>query len=76
MNALSAVMCNLVGKTDGPVTNDTGGTSRGNAGGGGGSSDHDPTAERPITAGDQAGAGLLTATILLSLVIAAVLITK
>jgi len=60
MNALGALTSLLVEEevTMPPVTNATGGTSLGNAAGGG-----DPSVERvdkPITAADRAGAGILT----------------
>ncbi|KAJ6443420.1 Acyl-CoA dehydrogenase family member 10 [Purpureocillium lavendulum] len=76
MNALSAVMCNLLDGAAGPVTNSTGGTSNRNPGGGGGTTDHDPTAETPIVAGDRVGAGFVTAIVLCSLIAAALFVMR
>lgn len=63
MNVLAAVSALLVDHADPPVTQDTGGTSKGNpdAGRRGGSSD---IQHREITTGDKAGAGILTALLL------------
>lgn len=64
MSVLGAVSSQLIGGAKPPLTADTGGTSKGNpnAGSGGdGRFDHKP---RPITTGDRAGAGILTAVVL------------
>ncbi|KAI0012629.1 glycoside hydrolase family 76 protein [Xylariaceae sp. FL0662B] len=63
MNVLGAVSSLLIGKAKAPVTNSTGGTSAGNpdAGAGSDSLSNQPT---PITTGDRAGAGILTALVL------------
>lgn len=65
MNVLGAVSSLLVGKAKPPVTNATGGTSVGdpNAGAASDSFTHTST---PITTGDRAGAGILTALVLAS----------
>ncbi|KAI8959623.1 glycoside hydrolase family 76 protein [Daldinia sp. FL1419] len=67
MNVLGAVSSLLVGKTKPPVTMESGGTSEGdpNAGAGSDSFVHTPA---PITTGDRAGAGILTALVLASAV--------
>lgn len=64
MNVLSAVSTLLIGNSKAPVTNSTGGTSKGNPDAG--SRSHNPLEMRPITAGDKAGAGILTFIILAS----------
>jgi mannan endo-1,6-alpha-mannosidase len=66
MAAMSAVFVTLadltpVGK---PLTNSTGGTSKGNPNAGSGSH-HDTTLVKPATGSDRAGAGVLTALILI-----------
>jgi len=58
MNALSAVMYNLVADAAVPITANTGGTSVGNVGGG--SNDKHLGELAAITTGDRVGAGLLT----------------
>lgn len=69
MNALEVFQSNLADQVSGPLSNSTGGTSRGNpsagtgpdisSGGGGGGTGRFGT--EPITTGDKAGAGILTA---------------
>lgn len=62
MNVLAAVSTLLVDNVDPPVTADSGGTSKGDPNAGSGSVfDRDL---RPITTGDRAGAGILTALVL------------
>ncbi|KAM0333394.1 hypothetical protein ACHAQA_002055 [Verticillium albo-atrum] len=59
MNVLSAVSSLLIGNAKAPLTNSTGGTSKGDANAGADSQDimeH----QKPITTGDRAGAGILT----------------
>ncbi|KAL2202626.1 mannan endo-1,6-alpha-mannosidase [Sarocladium strictum] len=68
MNALDAFMYNLVEDARPAVTNKTGGTSKGNAGGGRSDKDKLPR-DRPITMADKVGAGFVTA-ILLGIMIA------
>jgi mannan endo-1,6-alpha-mannosidase len=62
MNVLGALTSLLVEGAAPPVTNSTGGTSEGNANAG--SETPDQTNFAPITAGDKAGAGILTALLL------------
>ena len=68
MNALEIFQTNLEDQVAGPLSNNTGGTSKGNpsagtgpdsSGGGGGGGR--AGASNPITGGDRAGAGILTA---------------
>ena len=62
MSALEVIQANLIQQVQGPVTNSTGGTSKGNAGAGGGSSSTNPTLPTsPIETADRAGAGIITA---------------
>ncbi|KAI1081503.1 glycoside hydrolase family 76 protein [Whalleya microplaca] len=63
MNVLGAVSSLLIGKAKAPVTNSTGGTSGGNPDAGAGS-DSFNNKPAPITTGDRAGAGILTALVL------------
>jgi len=66
MSALEVIQSNLIDYVQGPVSNFTGGTSTGNnlAGTGG---DHSPQAPlAPISTGDRAGAGILTALVIVS----------
>lgn len=65
MSALQVIQANLVKYARDPVTNGTGGTSIGNPSAG--SSDANPTVVlAPITSGDRAGAGILTAIIIVA----------
>ena len=59
MNALDAVMYNLINKVKPPVTADSGGTSKGDPSAGT-SGTKNPTTLKPITTGDKAGAAILT----------------
>ncbi|KAG5929167.1 hypothetical protein E4U42_006895 [Claviceps africana] len=59
MDVLAAVVSLLIDRTDGPVTNSTGGTSKGNANAGG--KDNGDVPLSPITMKDRIGAGVLTA---------------
>ncbi|OAA39959.1 Mannan endo-1,6-alpha-mannosidase [Metarhizium rileyi] len=59
MNALDAVMYNLVQKSSGPVTEKTGGTSKGDPSAGSGGTE-DPTVLKPLKTPDKAGAGIIT----------------
>lgn len=70
MNALGALTSLLVAELNiaGPVTNDTGGTSKGNYGAGGGESVF--TVFAPITTADKAGASILTMIVAVSLLAA------
>lgn len=68
MSALAAVMTLLLdvdpGKIGGPVTSDTGGTSKSNPGAGVGATILDPPL--PLTGKHRAGAGILTAVVLIT----------
>jgi mannan endo-1,6-alpha-mannosidase len=70
MNALEIFQSNLEDQVAGPLSNSTGGTSKGNpnagtgpdsASGGGGGGGGRAGSTDPITTGDRAGAGILTA---------------
>lgn len=67
MAAMSAIFVNLLGlqPISGPVTNSTGGTSVGNSNAGS-QSNSNPQAITPATGGDKAGAGFVTALVLVS----------
>lgn len=69
MSALEVVASNLIAKVDPPVTTVTGGTSKGDPSAGTGAKTG-PTgmAKSSITRGDKAGAGLLTALVLVGVV--------
>ncbi|PYH42515.1 glycoside hydrolase family 76 protein [Aspergillus saccharolyticus JOP 1030-1] len=62
MSALEAIQTLLVEGVTGPLTEQTGGSSKGDGAAGTWPSDsaRDPTALRPITSGDQVGAAILT----------------
>lgn len=68
MNALEVIQSNLIDLVEGPVGNKTGGTSQGNpnAGSGGDTIVTGPVQE--ITTGDRAGAGILTAIVLITMI--------
>lgn len=59
MDVLAAVSSLLIGQANPPVTNSTGGISKGKVNAGGGRDNGDEEL-RPITGGDRAGAGVLT----------------
>lgn len=59
MNVLAAVSSLLIDEAKGPVTNDTGGISKGNPNAGGGR-DNGIREPKPLTTADRAGAGILT----------------
>ncbi|OAA63612.1 Glycoside hydrolase, family 76 [Niveomyces insectorum RCEF 264] len=72
MAAMEVTLANMIKDVSAPVTNDTGGTSQGNPGGGG--SDigriNPPSIDEllgPVTTGDRVGAGILTVLVLLGL---------
>lgn len=69
MSALEVIQSTLISQTTGPVTNKTGGTSEGDPDAGTGSiTDAAGLAENWVpTTGDKAGAGILTAVVLLGL---------
>jgi mannan endo-1,6-alpha-mannosidase len=66
MSALEIVQSTLIDGVPGPVTNSTGGTSKGNPSAGS-NADDNPLAFDTITTGDKAGAGILTTILLGSL---------
>ena len=70
MGALSVIQANLITNATGPVTNRTGGTSKGNpAAGTGGIDENNPAGLiNPITSKDRAGAGILTTLVLIGVV--------
>jgi mannan endo-1,6-alpha-mannosidase len=61
MSALSVIQSQLISQAPELVTNSTGGTSIGNAAAGSGSSSESATVITPATGADRAGAGILTA---------------
>ncbi|KAK4199376.1 glycoside hydrolase [Triangularia verruculosa] len=67
MNVLGAVSSLLIGQSRAPVTNSTGGTSKGDPNAGS-QSDNFKDKYLPPTTGDKAGAGILTVLILVSVV--------
>lgn len=64
MSALSIIQSNLVTGVRGLVTNSTGGTSKGDSTAGTGGTNSDGSVSSVITNGDRAGAGILTAVVL------------
>lgn len=71
MAAMEVTLACMVKDRPSPYTHDTGGTSKGNPGLGGGDMGRDdpkPPEYRPITAGDKAGAAILTAVVLIGLI--------
>ena len=71
MSALSVIQANLISKVSAPVSAASGGTSKGNPAAGSNGDNPtqaaDPKLTDPITTGDRAGAGILTALVLGSL---------
>lgn len=66
MAALSVIQANLIQQAAIPVTNSTGGTSKGNPGAGGGATGSNPVSPTSsIQTGDRAGAGILTTLVLI-----------
>ncbi|CAK7221988.1 hypothetical protein SCUCBS95973_004687 [Sporothrix curviconia] len=69
MAAMEVTLANMIDSVTAPVTNSTGGTSEGNPNAGGSDIGRtQPIVYAPITAGDRAGAGILTALILLGII--------
>jgi mannan endo-1,6-alpha-mannosidase len=66
MSALEIIQANLGPEVAGPLTNATGGTSKGDASAGSGRSS-DPGAPTNVTMADKAGAGILTTIVLVSI---------
>lgn len=75
MNAMSIIMTTLLDEASAPYTASSGGSSTGNANAGASDSSKITTA-RAITTGDKAGAGILTALVLASLLSSVVLMIK
>jgi mannan endo-1,6-alpha-mannosidase len=68
MSAMEVIQSNLITKVAGPVTNNTGGTSKGNPSAGTGGDNPIAVEATTITTGDKAGAGFLTVLILVGMV--------
>jgi mannan endo-1,6-alpha-mannosidase len=66
MSALEVIQSNLIDLVPGPLTNSSGGTSKGNNAAGS-NSDDNPASFNAITGGDRAGAGILTTLVLIAL---------
>lgn len=66
MSALEVIQSNLIKKVSGPVSNSTGGTSQGNPSAGTGTTTH-VEAPHAIGTKDKAGAGVLTAVVIIML---------
>ncbi|KAK8212915.1 hypothetical protein M8818_003080 [Zalaria obscura] len=67
MSALEVIQSNLITQVKGPVSNSTGGTSQGNPNAGTGGDTNPAAPTSLITTGDRAGAGILTAIIVVGL---------
>lgn len=67
MNALEIIQSNLITTVRGPMGNSTGATSVGDPSAGTGSESGPPAVQDSITTGDRAGAGILTALIIVGL---------
>lgn len=68
MAALEVIQSNLITRVDPPVTQDDGGTSKGDPGAGGEPPEPKPQAlSFPITTADKAGAGILTALMMVTI---------
>ncbi|KAG5984441.1 hypothetical protein E4U55_004785 [Claviceps digitariae] len=71
MAAMEVTLACMIKDRPAPVTAETGGTSIGSPGSGGkdiGRNEPKPPSYKPITAGDQAGAAILTAVVLISMI--------
>ncbi|KAI1854826.1 hypothetical protein JX265_002465 [Neoarthrinium moseri] len=75
MNAMSVIMTQLLSEAAAPYTSTTGGSSVGNANAGS-NTNSDNLDPAPITTGDRIGAGILTTTIIASLLASVVLMIK
>ncbi|CAK4032596.1 glycoside hydrolase family 76 [Lecanosticta acicola] len=67
MNALEVIQSNLIDNVQGPVGNKTGGTSKGNPAAGTGGDGNPSAPQSVITTSDRAGAGVVTALVLIGL---------
>ena len=65
MSALEVIQSNLIQQVRAPVTNSTGGTSKGNAGAGGAGTTDPTLPQSTIETKDRAGAGILTALVVI-----------
>lgn len=70
MSALEVIQANLIDTVYTPVTNKTGGTSKGNvaAGGSSGTSSDPALGKNTVTTADKAGAGILTTLVLIAVI--------
>ena len=69
MGALEVIQANLINNVAVPVTNKTGGTSKGDPGAGSGGANTNPTlSQSTIGTSDRAGAGILTTLVLISVI--------
>lgn len=69
MSALEVIQSNLITKVDGPVTDSTGGTSKGNPSAGSGGTSRQPgLPSNTVTKKDRVGAGLLTSLVLIGVI--------
>lgn len=66
MSALEVIQSNMIDQVAGPVTNSTGGTSQGNPSAGTGGTSPTGINTNPVTQSDRAGAGFLTAMVLIT----------
>lgn len=67
MNALEVIQSNLITKVGGPKGNGTGAISQGDVSAGTGAESGPPAVQEAITTGDRAGAGILTALVIVGL---------
>lgn len=67
MNALEVIQSNLITQVKGPLGNDTGATSVGDPSAGTVSNSGPPAVQEQVTTGDRAGAGVLTALVIVGL---------
>lgn len=67
MSALEVIQSNMIQQARGPVTNNTGGTSKGDPSAGTGGDSNPAAPSSPITTSDRAGAGIVTAIIVVVL---------
>lgn len=71
ISALEVIQSNLIERVEGPLSSETGGTSKGDAGAG--SEDHEEEEHAPVdvTKADRVGAGILTAVLAIGTLAAA-----
>ena len=69
MAAMEVFLANLITKVDGPVTNSTGGTSKGDPSAGSGGTSRQPALQQgAVTNKDRVGAGILTIMVLIGVI--------